>query len=170
LSEDKKVITRDFSDCTGASVYSQPVFEALARLQAQTKTALGTAPDSVYIYDLVDQNSTHLSYSVAELLGYTAEQMNGLGGLGLAGLIHPADVEAVSEHFQRFTTLHPNEVIAIEYRMMGSDGEWCWLRSLETPLVLAVDGFPLQILGLVHTICTSVEQSSQQKRVLSRAC
>lgn len=102
---------------------------------------------NVYIYDLVEQRNLSGSCSVSSMLGYLSALDE---PLSLAGLIHPDDLNRVAEHFHRFTTLHYDEVIYIEYRMRRADGRWCWLRSQETPLVMAIDGFPLQILGIVQ--------------------
>jgi PAS fold len=167
------VITRDLLSYTCASVYPKHVSEALTRLQGHTKTSSDTAPDSVYIYDLVNQYTICLSYSVPELLGYTADQLESFGDLGLAKLIRPVDVLPVADHFQRFSMLGADEVIAIEYQMMQANGQWCWLRSQETPLVYSSQGFPLQILGLVHIVPTLSFASlytPQKSIVMSGAC
>lgn len=127
----------------------QRVIEALGQLQTQsTHTILG----SVYVYDLVEQRTIYSSCSVAQMLKYTADEVHAMGRDGLSSLIHPDDLDVVSEHYQRFATLHFGEVITIHYRMKRADGVWCWLRSQETSLVQASDGFPLQILGMIQYI------------------
>lgn len=127
----------------------QQLIEALGRLQAQApNTILG----SVYVYDLVEQRTLSVSCSVAAMLGYSADAIEAMGPVGLAALIHPDDLNLVSEHYQRFATLQSGEVITIDYRMRRADGAWCWLRSQETPLVKAIDGFPLQILGIIQNL------------------
>jgi PAS domain S-box-containing protein len=141
-----------------AAVLPKQVIEVLGWLQAQTTNCL---PNSVYIYDLIDQYTPCSSGSVAEMLGYTPDEVESLDALGLGGLIHPADLQLVSDHFQRFTTLCKGEVIAIEYRMQRSDGTWCWLRSQEASLIQAIDGFPLQVLGLVQDITQLVTTNTK---------
>lgn len=121
--------------------------EALGRLQSQ---GTNTISGSVYIYDVLEQHVVSTSCSVASMLGYTDEAIHRMGIVGLGELIHPDDITPVSEHYQHFSTLRETEVIAIRYRMKRADGEWCWLCSLETPLISTIHGFPLQILGLVQ--------------------
>jgi PAS domain S-box-containing protein len=128
---------------------SHRVIEVLGRLQAQTTH---TVSSSVYIYDLVDQCTLCATSSLAAMLGYTADEIHNMGAMGMASLIHPVDLNRVSDHYLRFTTLTDGDVIAVEYRMKRADGDWCWLRSQETLLVQAIDGFPLQVLGLVQDI------------------
>jgi PAS domain S-box-containing protein len=141
------------------------VIEVLGRLQAQTTP---TVPSSLYIYSLVEQQTLCSSYSIAAMLGYTTRQIQSLDALGLAALIHPDDLQQVSEHFQRFTTLVEGEVVAVEYRMRRANGAWCWLRSQESVLVEAIGGFPLQVLGLVQDITQLVNGSSSKLVRLGR--
>jgi PAS domain S-box-containing protein len=127
---------------------SQRLIEALGRLQQTTHAIRG----SIYLYDLIEQRNLYTSSSTAALLGYTADAIQAMEPIGLANLIHPDDLHAVSDHYQRFTTLKTGEVIVIEYRMKRADGIWVWLRSQETPLVQAIDGFPLQLLGIIEPL------------------
>jgi PAS domain S-box-containing protein len=137
--------------CSDNSFISLPqrLVEALGRLETQQSN---TIVGSVYIYDLVQQRTLCASCSVAAMLGYSADAIHAMDGVGLASLIHPDDLDLVSEHYQHFTTLQLGQAIASNYRMRRADGTWCWLRSQETPLVTASDGFPLQILGIVQVM------------------
>jgi PAS domain S-box-containing protein len=129
--------------------FSQPFVQALGRIQAQS----GDLPASrVYVYDLVEQQTVYTSSSMAALLGYTADAIQAMGQIGLAHLIHPDDLNRVSEYYQQFATLLQEDIIAVDYRMKRADGTWCWLRSQETPLVQADDGYPLQILGMLQDL------------------
>jgi hypothetical protein len=143
--------------------FPQRLIEAVGRLQTQTITPLG----SVYVYDLIEQRTLSASCSIAAMLGYTADEIDRMGAIGLASLIHPHDLNRVSEHYQRFTSLQSGEVITVNYRMRRADKTWCWLRSEETPLVSAIDGFPLQLLGIVQ-VMTRRSTTNPGKLVLSR--
>jgi PAS domain S-box-containing protein len=145
--------TADFFD--GCAAFPQRLIEALGRLQAHTIT---TVTGSIYVYDLVDQCTVYATSSVSAILGYTDPEINAMGAIGMAALIHPDDLLRVSDHYQRSTTLRAGEVLEIEYRMKRPDGAWCWLRSHETVLVQAIDGFPLQVLGII-------QDTTQQKQI-----
>ncbi|WP_293337492.1 PAS domain-containing protein [Microcoleus sp. CAWBG58] len=124
-------------------------FEALDKNPIEPDTILSK---NIYIYDLVEQHNLSGSCSIANLLGYHTDNIAVAEPLDLAGLIHPDDLNRVSEHFQRFSTLHREEVISIEYRMRRADGQWCWLRSHETLLAQANDSFPQQIIGMIQVM------------------
>ncbi|HSM82563.1 MAG TPA: PAS domain-containing protein [Nodosilinea sp.] len=93
-----------------------------------------------------------LSNPVTSLLGYTAEASGAPEDLSLGHLICPDDLDRVAEHFQSLSTLRHGEMITLEYRMRHADGTWRWLRSYESSLITARDGFPLQILGIVQLL------------------
>ncbi|MGI0490261.1 PAS domain-containing protein [Alkalinema pantanalense CENA528] len=140
----------------------QKIIKILAQLQSSSTCTL---PGSFYIYDLVEQQTLCASSSIPTLLGYTADEMHTMGMNGLANLIHPDDLQRVSEHYQHLTVLQWGEVICSEYRMQRSDGSWCWLRSQETPLPLENNDFPRQILGLIQTLVQpTVHQSPHRQR------
>ncbi len=150
----------NYSDCTCVSS-PQRLIEALGRLQAHT---INTVAGSIYIYDLVDQCTLCATSSVSAILGYTDAEINTMGAIGMAALIHPDDLLRVSDHYQRSITLRQGEVLEIEYRMMRPDGTWCWLRSHETALVEAIDGFPLQVLGIIQDTTQQKQAEEQQNQ------
>jgi PAS domain S-box-containing protein len=159
------VIQDKFCSVNHSISYPQRMIQALDRLQAQS---FQRPSNSVYVYDLVEQRTLCASYPIAAMLGYTADAIHTMGPIGLANLIHPDDLDRVSEHYQHFTTLHEGEVIAIEYRMQRADGTWCWLRSQETSFVQAIDGLPLQILGLIQDITPRAPSRPRQLTLLRR--
>jgi len=137
--------------------------EALENNPAQIETLIS---GNIYIYDMVEQRNLSGSCSITSMLGYGLDDSALIEPLGLANLIHPDDLNRVAEHFQRFSTLYYDEVIRIDYRMRRADGQWCWLRSQETPLLMAIDGFPLQILGIVQVV--SQLSNTRQSKFNSR--
>ncbi|MBD1909725.1 MULTISPECIES: PAS domain-containing protein [unclassified Leptolyngbya] len=127
------------------------LLHTLEHLKQYCQSDADATQSSIYIYDLASQCNTYSSSSLGAMLGYSDQEMHSMGAMGLAQLIHPSDLDALSAHFQRLFTLADGEVISIEYRMKRADGTWCWLRSQETPMAM-VDDAPLQVLGLIQNI------------------
>ncbi|MDX2242915.1 MAG: PAS domain-containing protein [Leptolyngbyaceae cyanobacterium bins.302] len=145
-------------------LFSHCFIEALGRLQIQEPNPnLG----SLYIYDLRDQRTLFASCPIPVMLGYTADVIHQMGAVGLGTLIHPDDLNSVSQHYQHFATLRSNDVIMLNYRMKRADGAWYWLHSQETPLVTAIDGVPLQVLGIVRLMPQLLTDPLEE--ILSRA-
>jgi PAS domain-containing protein len=140
--------------------FPQSMVEALERLQPEQ---LNGNKENIYIYDLVERQTLWASSSAATILGYSDDDIRVMGPVGLANLIHPDDVNYVSEHYQRFSSLRSGEVIVAEYRMKRADGTWCYLRSQETPLVVAMSGVPVQVLGILKDMAQSDRVSAQSR-------
>lgn len=128
------------------------LLQTLEYLKESYRCDVDVAQSSIYIYDLTSQCNTYSSASLGAMLGYSEEEMQMMGAMGLAQLIHPSDLDSLSAHFQRFTTLAEGEIISIEYRMKRSNGDWCWLRSQETLMAKGEAEAPSQILGLIQNI------------------
>ncbi len=148
-----------------ATSFPQQLVHTLKQSLAQTTNGL---PLCIYIYDLVEQHTLSSSESVADMLGYTPDTIHAMGPTGLAALIHPDDLNRVAAHYQRFATLLHGEIITIAYRMKRADGCWCWLRSQEMSLVQAIDGFPLQVLGIIQDITALKPTDANRPPLLKR--
>jgi PAS domain-containing protein len=133
--------------------FPQGMTEALERLHTENPDS---ALESVYIYDLVERQTLWASNSVTSMLGYGEDDTQIMGPMGLVNLIHPDDLETVLDHYQKFDTLKSGTVIVAEYRMKRADGSWGRLRSQETPLAIAVDGLPVQILGILQDLSEGI--------------
>lgn len=117
-----------------------------------------TTPSVLYIYDLIAKSSIYANRQFAELLGYTLLEIAQMGAELLPSLLHPDDVEAVTEHLKGFRDATDSEIFEIDYRMRHKNGEWRWLRSQETVFARNADGLPYQILG-------AAEDITERKRV-----
>jgi hypothetical protein len=139
------------SQCNTPDItFNEWVLDAIGKLKAHVGK---TSDKSIYLYDLIDQSTLYYSgYSVPALLGYSLKHLESLGEFGLANCVHPADLQAIAVHFQRFSALATGEVITVDYRMQRADQSWCLLRSHDTPLMRPEERFPHKILGLVADI------------------
>jgi PAS domain S-box-containing protein len=117
-----------------------------------------TTPSVLYIYDLIAKSSIYANRQFAELLGYSLQEIAQMGADLLPSLLHPDDVEALTEHLKRFRDATDSEIFEIDYRMRHKNGEWRWLRSQETVFARNAEGLPYQILG-------AAEDITERKRV-----
>ena len=72
----------------------------------------------------------HLNASVADLLGFRAEELVGTDAFARA---HPDDEGRLREAFARIVAEDPGASESLEYRYGTADDEWVWLRTTVHP-------------------------------------
>ena len=129
---------------------------AVARRQAENKAIesehllqkiVGSTPNLIYIYDLIEKKNVYANKEVTDFLGYTTDQIRAMGSQLFANILHPDDAAIVAAHHARFADAPDNAVFELEYRMKHSDGEWRWLHSRDVLFSRTKQGVGNQILG-----------------------
>ena len=124
-----------------------------------------TTPGILYVYDLVEQRNVYANRQVAELLGYSSEQVQAMGANLLPTLIHPEDMARIPDHLQRLSRVPEGAILEIEYRMQRANGEWRWFCSREVVFSRNTDGSLRQVLGTA----LDITERKQAEIELSRA-
>jgi rsbT co-antagonist protein RsbR len=123
-----------------------------ARLE-HSERILNTLPQFVYVYDVVAQRNISANRELAEMLGYSADEIRAMGSNMLPQVIHPDDMASVlPAHFARLATASDGEVVDVEYRLRDSNGDWRWVIARDTVFARAEDGSLWQSLGVVQDI------------------
>lgn len=145
--------------------------EALEESRRFAQRIVDTDPLLVYIYDLAEQRNAYANREISATLGYTPEEVQEMGPLVMAQLVHPEDAAAVAEHHRKMADVQDGEIREIEYRMRHKSGEWCWLRSRDTLFLRGADGSARQILGSAEDITAQKKAealvANYQKRLRS---
>lgn len=143
--------------------------DALRETQKQLETAIvelgekqhflellaQATPNSVYIYDLVEQRNIYCSRPLANLLGYSSTLLEDLSTDSNHRIFHPDDIDRIEAHHKAIIeypdTADDTELLGpvfdIEYRVRSADGSWRWLYSQDVIFKVSVEGQPTQILG-----------------------
>lgn len=111
-------------------------------------------PGVLYLYDLEQQRNIYANSSVGTLLGYTFDQIKGMGSMLMPQLIYPDDLVKILEYHSSFAGIQNGEVWEIEYRMLGANGECFWLQSRDTIFSRNADGEPKVLIGFAQDITT----------------
>ncbi|HKP57676.1 MAG TPA: ATP-binding protein [Polyangiales bacterium] len=114
-------------------------------------------PGMIYVYDLVERRNVFTNRSLAELLGYSSEEVAGLGDQLLSEILHPDDLERALEHHAHMRLVRPGQVVEFEYRVRDSDDAWRWLHSWEIVLEQDATGASQQLLGIAQDVTHRVE-------------
>ncbi len=124
------------------------------------KMLLNSSPDIIYIYDIIETRNVYSNEGIMKVLGYSVEEVQGMGGSIIPTLMHPEDFKFyMKETLPRYQKAKDEERVEHEYRMKHKDGTWHWLQSRESIFQRLSDGTPAQIFGIVRDI-------TEQKNVM----
>jgi two-component system, cell cycle sensor histidine kinase and response regulator CckA len=118
-------------------------------------------PGLVYVYDLVEDRNVFTNRPLAELLGYSPDQMGALGSMVLTNTVHPEDLPKVREHHGTMRRLAAEQVVEIEYRVQTREGNWRWLHSWESALTRDEAGNTRQFVGIAHDVTDRVRAEEE---------
>lgn len=120
----------------------------LQESQRYSERIAETLPGILFVHDIIEQRNVYTNRQIADLLGYTSEQVQAMGVEAVPTLIHPDDLEQVFRYFERFRFAPEGAVLGIEYRAHHANGEWRWMYSQCVVFNRTAAGLPRQILGV----------------------
>jgi PAS domain S-box-containing protein len=126
--------------------------QALKASQYFIQQIADSSPNTIYIYDLEEHRNIYANNLLAEILGYSTEEIKNLGSELMPKIIHPDDWEGLLTYQQKFSTAFDGDIFEFEYRVKRADGEWCWLYSRDTPFSRNALGLVKQVLGVATDI------------------
>ena len=139
----RQSIIRDITDRRQAE-------QRLRESQHFIERILETTPNLLYIYDLIEHRYIYTNREVTEFLGYTPEELKGMGPSVLERLLHPEDAQRMAEHHARFATAEFNQVFEIDCRLQHANRQWRWLHGRDVLFAKTPEGVGSQILGVVQ--------------------
>jgi len=128
-------------------------------------------PGIIYIYDIPSRSTTYLNSSVTKILGYTPEEIRAMGDRAITTLVHPKDMKAVGQYYQRFVD-NQVEALETELRIRHKDGRWLWIVLRSVTFDVSETGTIRQVLGLatdITSIKTTERRLKKQKQALEDA-
>lgn len=107
-----------------------------------------TTPGIIYVYNIEQDREIYANQSTASFLGYTPEELTGMGNTMVSQLMHPEDQERLKEYDETFLDVKDGEVRSFKYRMRNRKGEYRWLRTYETVFKRNKLGMPVEKIGI----------------------
>jgi PAS domain S-box-containing protein len=152
-----------FEQAKAELIERQKAEEALQASQRFVQNIADTSPNFLYIYDFLENRNIYVNREIAEMLGYSNEQISNLGNNVLTSLIHPDDLAKIPEHFQNLSQAQEGDIFELEYRMRNIQGEWRTVLARETIFARTEDGTVKQLLGTATDI-TKIKKSEAALR------
>lgn len=122
------------------------------------------SPAVTFLFDTINHRQLFVSGNVAEVLGYTTDEIVGLGDSFLLDLTHPEDLQGLIQHFQEVIKDNSNRTHQVEYRFKHKNGRYRWLRTYEVIFKRDIAGNPLEILGKTFEITSEKETALALER------
>ena len=113
-------------------------------------------PDVLYVTDIKTLETTYVNSSVAQLIGFTPEEVAAMGS-ELFTLLHPDDKDVASFKLAALEEFPDGEVVETEFRMRHRDGSYRWLRARDVAFTRDADGRLRQFLGVARDITEQKE-------------
>ncbi|ERT07409.1 sensory box protein [Lyngbya aestuarii BL J] len=136
---------------------------ALQSSQRWVQQIADASPGILYLYDLQHQRNLYVNRTIADILGYSATEIQEMSQNFFQALMHPEDLAGLSDYYAQMSIGCEGDIFEIEYRMKHRDGHWLWLVSRDTVFSCNESGQPQQILGTADDI-TEVKLAETQLR------
>ncbi|MEK2645175.1 PAS domain-containing sensor histidine kinase [Bdellovibrio sp. BCCA] len=124
--------------------------------------------DSIYIFDLKEENLIWLNKRGPELYGYTLEEIRRMGSEYYARTMHPDDIPSLREGVAKSRNLKDGEVMSLEYRFKDRDGKYHWHSDRITVFSRNEAGEVTAILGVATDINDRKEFEETQKKTIEK--
>jgi PAS domain S-box-containing protein len=131
--------------------------DALEKNRYFAQKIIDTTPNILYIYDLIENRNIWANREIAQILGYTPEEVAEMGPALFKNIMHPDDMSEVAEHHARCMKAGEGEILTARYRMKNPQGEWRDLFSRDVVFFRTADGLGRQILGTAQDITENIK-------------
>ncbi|HLK96495.1 MAG TPA: PAS domain S-box protein, partial [Hymenobacter sp.] len=146
---------------------SKATAEALRQSQLLVERVAHTAPNLIYIFDLVERRNVYANRHIEQLLGYTEAEVQALGHDMTTHILPLAEAEHMREHLEQVAQLADGEVLTLEYSLYHRNGSTRWLRITNTPFERDAMGQVRRIVGTGEDI-TRWKVADEQRRTANR--
>lgn len=119
-------------------------FKESKRFQAKIADA---TPNILYAFDHDTQSIIFASKRTENLLGFTPQDLRGMGSNFIPDLVHPDDREIIAQYLKKLEAADDKDVVEVSYRMKHANGQWRWFKNRGCVFSRRDDGTIQQHLG-----------------------
>ena len=137
--------------------------EALKQSQRLNDTIMASTQILVYIFDLADRKIIYANANIAQVLGYSQDDIIQMGDSFMDRMLHPDDMGTVFGFLKRWKTVSDSDVLSSEWRLKDRKGQYHWFHSRDTVYRRSEKGEVVQIMGVAQDM-TDFKQAEQALR------
>ncbi|WP_299632611.1 ATP-binding protein [uncultured Roseobacter sp.] len=118
-------------------------------------------PGIIYIFNHATMSNEYANCTIADLLGYSPEEVCSLGETLLPTIIHEDDQDALFDYLKSLQALPIGTETTFEYRVKSKQGNELWLRSIDSIFETSDDGAVLRHIGIAVDITAQKENEAR---------
>lgn len=111
-------------------------------------------PGIIYVFNHQTMSNEYSNRSIAELLGYSPEEIRAMGDELFTTIVHPECLAQLASHIGGLQDLKEGTLSSWVYRAIRRDGKIVWLRSIDSVFDRCPDGRVLRHIGIAFDITT----------------
>ncbi|MBD0365370.1 MAG: PAS domain-containing protein [Flavisolibacter sp.] len=135
------------STTSATNTYIQVLKDKIESESHLSRQLINASPGIIFLFDLIEQKELFVNSKVAEVMGFTVEELLAMGSTVLPRFIHPDDVAILQNHMLEVRADKEDKTYEIEYRFKHADGSYRWLRTYDVVFKRDDAGKPIQVLG-----------------------
>ncbi|HEX8348788.1 MAG TPA: PAS domain S-box protein, partial [Hymenobacter sp.] len=140
---------------------------ALRQSRLFVERVANTAPNMIYIYDLVTQSYVYGNRQALNLFGYSEMELQQMGSNILPQLFPISEVRRIEKHALEAQELADGQILTLEVYMIHRNGFVRWLRLSHSPFERDAHGGVRQVIGVAEDI-TKWKTADEQRRAANR--
>lgn len=140
-------------------------FEVDEKSAAFLSRVVGLVPGIIYVFNHKTMSNEYSNRSMAELLGYTSQEVVEMGDTVIERCVHEEDLPGLVSYFASLDDLPDGAYASHEYRDYTKDGSILWLRTIDTVFERDADGSVVRHIGIASDISAQKEAQAELHRI-----
>ncbi|HEY9647697.1 MAG TPA: PAS domain S-box protein, partial [Chroococcidiopsis sp.] len=142
--------------------------QALQASQRFVQQIADASPNLLYLYDIQTQRNVYVNHEIAQILGYSADEVQQRGDHFIQSIMHPDDLQMVyPAYLDTINRARDGEIVETEYRLRHANGQWRWLYSRDSVFSRDPQGCVQQIVGTAQDMTDRKHLEQAQNRLIA---
>ncbi|MFL5811768.1 MAG: PAS domain-containing protein, partial [Flavisolibacter sp.] len=156
------------SETTATNVYINLLKNDISENTHLIEKVNHTIPGAVYVFDLENFKGIYSNNKLAEIIGYSQEELNTLGLSAIDKLIHDEDRAGLQKHLENLKNAKDGDIQIFKYRVKEKSGAYRWLSNHEAVFKRNETGEVIQTIGITLDVNSEQQIADELRRSENR--